>query len=148
MPRLDWDDDVRPILVAVKQAADESDDIMQRLDSRAIEAAAGRDEGDLGIFTALTALSEAGYVEGVAGFGDPPTWMFVKLTEKGHQEVSGWPVTPGGDYGAKFIEELDRRIEDAPDDAERTRLQRFRDAAGDIGKGVITGVLTDMASGL
>jgi hypothetical protein len=148
MPRLDWDSDVRPILVAVKQAADESDDILHRLDSRAVEAAAGREAGDLATFAALDALSGAGYVEGVAGFGDPPTWMFIKLTEKGRQEVSGWPVTPGADYGAQFIEELDRRIEDAPDDQERTRLERFREAAGEIGKGVITGVLTNMARGL
>lgn len=148
MPRLDWDDDVRPVLVAVKQAADASDDIHRRIDSRAIEASLGREEGDLETFAALEALSDAGYVEGQAGFGNPPTWFFLKLTEKGRQEVSGWPVTPGADYGAKFIEELDRRIEDAPDDQERTRLQRFREAAGEIGKGVITGVLTDMARGL
>ena len=92
VPRLDWNDDVRPVLVAVKQAADESDDIHRRIDSRAIEAALGREEGDLGTFAALQGLSDAGYVEGQAAFGNPPTWHLLNLTEKGRQEVSGWPV--------------------------------------------------------
>jgi hypothetical protein len=85
---------------------------------------------------------------GRVGFGDPPVMFFIKLTEKGRQEVAGWPVAPGADFGAKLLDELERRIANAGDEEERTRLQRFRDAVADVGKGVVTGILADMARGI
>lgn len=137
------------MLVAVKDALDATDDLIRGTDLDAVHAALGDAAKDeKATVAALDVLADADYIDATIGYGNPPKALRIKLLEKGRQEVSGWPASPGGDYGAKLLDELERRIAEADDEEERTRLQRFRDAVADVGKGVVTGVLTDMARGL
>jgi len=149
MPRLDWEADVRPVLVAVKDVLDATDDLIRGADLESVHTALGDRAVSEGVtHAALEELRRTDYIEGRVGFGNPPVMFFIKLTEKGRQEVAGWPVAPGADFGAKLLDELERRIADAGNEEERTRLQRLRDAVADVGKSVITSILTDMARGL
>ena len=48
-----------------------------------------------------------------------------------------WPT----DAAAAFLADLDRRIDAATDEQERSKLQRWRDAAGDVAKQVVAEVI-------
>lgn len=148
MPRLDWETDVRPVLVAVKDALDATDDLVRGADHESVHAALGDQAVSAqATFAALEELRRLDYIEGKAGFGNPPAMFMVKLLEKGRQEVSGWPASPGADYGAKLLDEIERRIADEPDETKRSRLAELRDGIKSVGVGVVTALLTDLARG-
>jgi hypothetical protein len=92
-------------------------------------------------------LARAGYlgnaVDKMMTCGDARPWHFMPmLAERGAREVGQWPTA---DAFAALLEVLDSRIEEETQPAERTKLQKFRDAATDVGKGVFVGILLDIA---
>ena len=68
-------------------------------------------------------------------------WHGVTLQQPGLVEVAGWPARPGEHYGAKLLDLLEVRIEEAEDPGERTRLQRFREAVSTVGTNVVSGAV-------
>lgn len=85
-----WEHEAKPVLEAVARADPTHSSINAQL---------GREDGDPRTDRALSALVETGYIEGeweidqMSGrvvLGDP------QLTEKGRQEVSGWPRPAAG----------------------------------------------------
>jgi hypothetical protein len=143
MSRLDWETEVRPVLVAAYRALDKAGSVFPNVESGHINTELCRTPDDARHSLALEYLNEARYVKGDRAMGS--VWSDVTLLEKGLVEVAGWPAQPGEDYGAKLLDVLDVRITDAEDEDERTRLKRFRDAVASVGKDVVTGVLTDLA---
>jgi hypothetical protein len=70
----------------------------------------------------------------------------IEATEKGSQEVAGWPKpgAAGGDQLELLLRLLDDKIaapETPPE--EKTRLQRVRDSLGGAGRDIIVGVLSN-----
>jgi transcriptional regulator GlxA family with amidase domain len=95
----------------------------------------------LDVSRALLLLRDMGYVGGYKASG--PRLDLISATEKGLQETMAWPV-PGDARVAGFealLSLLDERIQQAQTTDERTRLQRLRDSAADLGTGVAGEVL-------
>lgn len=65
--------------------------------------------------------------------------MGLRLLPKGRQLVRQWP--PDETFES-FYQLLAERIENEKDPETRSRLERFRDAAGGVGKDVLTATLT------
>lgn len=136
---LDWQRDVLPVLDATYRMLEEQGPYAQ-LDGKEVAHALGRDEEDMALRHVFEQLGHAGYIK--------PTWAGVTLpimiepTERGLQYAMGWPVLGQSDVDA-LLRMLDQRIEspDTPED-ERTRLQRLRDAAGDVGTSVMSSLLS------
>lgn len=143
MTRLDWNTEVRPVLVAAYRALGEAGSAYPTVGSEDINAQLGRDPHDGRQNVVLEYLEKAGYITGQRAYGG--RWNFVTLEKRGLVEVAGWPAEPGQDYGAKLLDLLEERINATDDDAERTRLQRFREAVISVGTNVVSGVLTDLA---
>lgn len=67
--------------------------------------------------------------------------LFFRLGERALQQVAGWPGA-GGDLASELLGLIDQRIADPDvDDDDHSRLVQLRQC-GDVGKGVLTGVLT------
>jgi hypothetical protein len=64
------------------------------------------------------------------------------LLEKGARAVNAWP--PEDPYDA-LVTLLDRRLAEETNEERRGKLQKTRDVVLDVGKGVLTGVLADLA---
>jgi len=91
---------------------------------------------------ALDALVRGGYitVEQFTANGLP---FFIEPTEKGLQYCSGWP-TPGGSstFLAEFLSAIDARANDAATpEEERGRLRRLAEAAGGVGKELLSDII-------
>jgi hypothetical protein len=136
---LDWQTEVLPALVAAYELIDESTDGF--IDGENVAAKLGRDADESSFYSLFRQLDDADYVNvQVWGGGMAPPAM-IGPTEKGLQITRGWPGR-GGESTEILLRLLDERIAD-PDvpEEERTRLERLRDAAGDVSKGVLQSVL-------
>jgi len=95
-------------------------------------------------------LAAAGYlttsVHKTMTGGDPRPWSVVSpdLGEAGLRAVGAWPSADPYDA---LVAVLQRSIAAESDPDERSRLQRFASAVADVGKGVVTGVLVELARG-
>ena len=144
---LDWQEDVRPVLVAVYQAqmSEEAKDVRGPLTDKArINEVLGRDPDDNGLHLAMDALAEADYIDAARRRDD---WLHVRMMERGLQEVAGWPKAPGEDTYDLLLNVIDRLIAEAPSADERTRLEKFRDGVVGVGRDVLTNVLSRAATG-
>jgi hypothetical protein len=100
--------------------------------------ALGIAEDDAG--AAFRALEQAGYIDAQFAANGLPS--LIEPTEKGLQYCSGWPA-PGSSstFLAEFLSAIEARASDAARPAEeRGRLRRFRDAAQDVGQGLLTDI--------
>lgn len=93
----------------------------------------------------MRALNDAGFIAGSV-IHTPQGWAIIniRLTERGRRAVGQWP---SDDLAAELLRILDGRIERAPEGDERTRLQRLRDAAADVGRGLLADALFELARG-
>jgi len=66
------------------------------------------------------------------------------LREKGARAINAWP--PDNAYDA-LVTVLNRELSEETNEVRRTKLQKIRDAVVDVGKEVITRVLTEVAKG-
>lgn len=140
-----WQLDVVPVLQAayvIEQRLGPTDGITQD----AVNAQIGRQPGDLATTTALIQLSAAGYLRDERSVDQVDGPSFFRLGERALQQVADWPGA-GGDLAGELLALIDQRIAD-PDvaDDERGRLVRLRETVGDVGKGVVTGLLTALAN--
>lgn len=136
-----WETRERPILDAVL-ALEESIEAFAVNNERIVEATGLPPEV---VGRALEALEEAGYLTGgdAGTLGDSsPQYFALRLLERGRREVGQWPPS----VADAFLEKLDYMIATAADPDERSRLERLRDAAGEISKGVISGAIVAAGS--
>jgi hypothetical protein len=143
---LDWQQDVRPVLVAVYEAqmSEEAKDIRGPLTNQArINEKLGRPADDNRLDLAMDTLAEADYIEAARKPGD---WLMVKVLERGLQEVAGWPK-PGADTYDLTLAAIDRLIDEAPNADERGRLEKLRDGVVGVGRDVLVNVLSRAATG-
>lgn len=68
--------------------------------------------------------------------------MAPSLGERGARAISAWP--PEDPYDA-LVTVLDRKLAEETNEEQRSKLQKIRDVVLDVGKGVLTAVLTDLA---
>jgi len=139
----DWQQDVIPTLVAAAEIERElppGGGITQD----ALNQALGRPPGDPQTATTLEQLSAAGYLRDELSVEEVPGPISFRLGEKALQRVMGWPAA-GADLASQLLGLIQQRLDDpsVPAD-ERTRLEALRDTVGDVGKGVVTGLLTTL----
>lgn len=114
-----------------------------------VAAALGRDADDEATTRALQDLAAYGYIDGIGGSrvqGRAP--RSIRQTERGLQYCAGWPK-PGSEsvFVAQFLTAIDARANDASVPAEeRSRLKKLFDAAGAVGKDVLTEVTAKVLS--
>jgi len=93
----------------------------------------------------LRALFEADFITGIdvtTMAGLPFQLIGIRLHERGRRATGQWPAE---EPARVLVEILNARISSAKDEAERTRLEAARDALLDIGKDVLTSVLSSFA---
>lgn len=134
---MNWDE-ARPVLEATYRLMDGDE---EGTSAQAVLAALGKPPGDARTERILARLFEAGYIDGLTT-DQSHAPIFINPTEKGLQQVAGWPSPSGGGREVELLLALlDERIEETSDEDERGRLRRFRDAAAEIGTGLGTSVL-------
>jgi hypothetical protein len=134
------DRDVLPVLRATYDLMEEQrtdtldgkEDLVPRLSEQGHEKAT--------LYEIFRQIHNGGYAD--VSFAGGMTIGLVQPTEKGFQVTRGWPVPGQGDVQA-LLRILDARIAapDTPED-ERTRLQRLREAAGNVSQSVLTSLLS------
>lgn len=130
-----WED-VRPILVAAYDVMDKTYNGL--VDGRDVADALGRPHDDLWLGRDLEALAEADYLKCAIGGTELP--IQVEGTEKGRQEVEGWPGARSATGSVDLLVALLAEREEAPDtpSEERSKLRALRE--------VFAGTGTDIAS--
>jgi hypothetical protein len=137
----DWQENILPLLRA---AADlerslSPDGLISR---DTLNAALGRSQGDQQTSTTLMQLSTAGSFRDELSVEQLDGPLAFRLGEKALQRVAGWPGG-SGDLASELLALIDSRLADpAVSQDERGRLERLRQTLGDVGKGVVTGLLT------
>ena len=138
-----WYEREVPILEAV-HAREEAGD---RNDLEDIIEATGLDPGAAG--RTVRSLVENGYLDGIDATGgdDVTNFLRLRLLAPARREIGQWPPGPA----EALIALLERRIDAATDPDERTRLERFRDAAvmfvRDVGAQTAGTILGNAAGG-
>jgi len=140
-PSRTWESREIPMLEVI--ALDEQQGSGVPLASDVIGMRAGLADRDVAV--GLRALHEADYVTGAA-IHTTGGWSMinVRLTERGRRAVGQWP---SDDLADELIRILDARIERAHDEGERSRLKKLRDAALDVGRGLLSDALFEVARG-
>jgi DNA-binding MarR family transcriptional regulator len=87
-------------------------------------------------------LRKDDYLTGV-GVAEDPCLLHIEPTAKARRAVDQWPM-PGSEMYDRLLQVLDERIAAEPDERKRTRLQRFRDGAADVGRSALGGVLVEL----
>lgn len=142
---LDWQSVALPTLKAAYEVWRQSG---ARPDGVLATKIAGRIEGRVENHTlrVIGALSEGGYLRPTSQLGTNGAPMFVAVTPQGLQVVGGWPTTSAEAATAALLAGLDEAVENAPPE-ERSRLERLRDAAYDVGQGTMVEVLKHVLTG-
>jgi hypothetical protein len=137
----DWQENIMPLLCA---AADLEGRLPPdgHVTQDGLNVALGRPPGDPQTSTTLMQLSAAGYFRDELSVEEVDGPIALRLGEKALQRVAGWPGG-SGDLASELLVLIDRRLADpAVSDDERGRLERLRQTIGEVGKGVVTGLLT------
>ena len=143
----DWETEALPVLAAayrVTTRGPESrcvtqDDLNAELD---------REPDDLQTWRTTSELVDDGWLDVVAGQFEfsRPSWPHeLVLSAKARRMLAGWPSDGAEALYARFVAAIDESIAAAPNDEERGKLERLRADAVDVGKGVLIGVLTNLA---
>lgn len=137
-----WEE-MRPILVTAYRAMDSTPD--GGLDGPELAAACGRDNDDPLWYRDMQMLNESGYLE--VHFGGAMTVVYANGTEKGRQEVQGWPG-PRTDHGAAelLLALLEARANDEQaNEDERKKAGTLRDAVRGVGTDFFSKVISELA---
>lgn len=71
----------------------------------------------------------------------------VTVTARGLQVVAGWPATTAEAAAGSLLAALEQAIEEADEPERRSKLERLRDVAVDVGQGTLTEVLKHVITG-
>lgn len=137
-----WETRELPLLDVI--AADEEDGPTYALPSDEVGQRAGLDP--MAAQIGLRELHRAGYIRGVdVSSHDGWGLINIKLEERGRRAVGQWPSENGYD---ELIRLLDGRLASTDEEDERSSLRRLRDAATDVGRGVVSAVIYDLGRGM
>jgi len=130
---------VEPILRAAYALMDENEDT-GATSSEPICRALDLPEDDNSVILAIRQLRDSGYLK--ADFNGAGIAYYIEPTALGLEHCSGWPSPGSGPvFVTEFIEAITARADDASTpDEERGRLRRLAEAAGGVGKDVLTEV--------
>lgn len=137
-----WEE-MRPVLVAAYRAMDSTPD--GGLEGSELATACGRDNDDPMWYRDMQMLNEAGYLD--VHFGGAMTVAYIRGTEKGRQEVQGWPG-PRTDRGAAelLLALLEARANDEQaNDDERKKAGALRDAVRGVGTDFFAKIVSELA---
>jgi DNA-binding IclR family transcriptional regulator len=126
-----------PILEAVAAA----EMAAEMVDSMTLAERSGLANSEAAI--AVRALIDGGYIDAneEGGLSDPfGYFMGVHLRERGRRYLGSWPKD-SQDGLDTFLELLAERIDTEPDEEEKSRLRRLRDAAQGVSRDVGTALL-------
>ena len=145
--RLDWNTDVRPVLEALYAVQSTLTPTAYGVSQEQINQHLGRAADDPRTDRVLADLHQAGYLTDVLESDQRVGPIFCRLSEKGLQEVAGWP-RPGGSPVEAFLAALDAKLAD-PELSEEQRgwLLKMRDAAGNMSQSVISNLLAAYIKG-
>ena len=130
-----WNERELKILEAVARC-EESDEINVGVADLANRAALDPQTTARGV----RALVDAGYMTGAdASTLDGYDLLAPRLLERGRRAIGQWPSEQTFEA---FLQALDEQIVETEDPLERSRLEKLRAAAADVGKGVVGAVLT------
>jgi DNA-binding Lrp family transcriptional regulator len=137
-----WYSRALPIMEVVNEYEDEGRDIVA-----VAEIAETTNLQAQAVLTELKRLVGEGFIgesvrESFGGVPGAADLYSPSLREKGARAVNAWP--PDDAYDA-LVTVLDRRLAEETDEDRRGKLQKTRDVVLDVGKGVLTGVLADLA---
>lgn len=135
MVTLTWQDRERRILEHVLQAWEDGE--YAQIDDIAQAVELDHDKA----MRVVEVLRDEGYVT-AAGVLNDPHLVDIEPTAKARRAVGQWP-TPADELYDRLIAVLDERIANEPDERERTRLQRARNALADVGRNVIASALVE-----
>jgi hypothetical protein len=135
-----WQSREKALLEAIARG-EETDGVMWDWQRVAAEARLDEDDARLG----LRRLYEADYITGVDETGISGEFRLhdIRLLEKGLVEVGVWPADP---YDA-LLGVVDSQLQAEEDPERASRLSKLKDAIGEVGREVITRVLTEIAKG-
>jgi hypothetical protein len=146
MPSQQWTQ-VEPVLQATWRLAEEriTGSAMLNIPSSEIALAMGESASEEQVALALDQLAKAGYLDVMRVMG--PDVFVEGFTEKGLQLVAGWPTGPAEAMMNALLESIEQQIQGATSEEQRTRLERFREAATGMGRELLLRVLTQAATG-
>ncbi len=129
-----WETLERPILEAVAELEDEK----RHVSLHDVAERTGRPTEHVAI--GVRRLFDTNLLDGKELPGAKPyEARGLRLLPQGRQVVGQWPSS---DPAEAFLELLAQRIATEEDPEERGRLERLRDSTGEVGKGVLTGIVT------
>jgi hypothetical protein len=141
-----WETEALPVLRAVYEISRTKEPDWPYVSQREVNEFLGREPSDPATDRAVWDLGKAGYLAG-AGHVDHLTGPIdFELTEKSLQLFAGWP-SPEQSAADAFLAALAERIE-AASPGERSRLERLRDSASDVGRGVLADIIAGTIRGL
>jgi hypothetical protein len=104
-----------------------------------IAVALGREEEDSELERAIYELTRTGYLEPTLEVDQVRAPLAVRPTEKALQIVAGWP---GG--ADALLAEIATRLNEAPTEEERRRLQRALDSLTGLGREVLSDIIANV----
>jgi hypothetical protein len=143
---VEWAEEVLPVLQAVHRAYPRREPETGVTPAQ-VNQELGRSADDRRTGEVLYELVRTGYLVG----GPTPLDssrigpLFVQLSEKGLQVTAGWPASSGEAAYGRLLTLLNQQIETTSSPEEHSRLERFRDEAVGVGRGVLVQVLGDAA---
>lgn len=136
-----WNQVVLPMLEALLKAEQEDSEIYADEIRKLLPAVPERQ-----FHNTMESLISAGFLAGKAyheGGQRYPEYLNLRLLGPGRQAVGDWPAN---NPFAVLLNVLDDAINASEDAEERTRLERFKASALEVGQSVVTGVLTSVAT--
>lgn len=143
---LDWDGEVFPVLLSVYRAYSAAPAPMG-VRQAAINERLDRGPGNERTARVLEELATSGYIEATQTAWQASGPLMCKLTEKGLQHVANWPSGSGDALATALLKALDQEMDEVESDAERTRLERLREAATAVGVNTLSSVFAKLATG-
>jgi len=145
---LDWETVARPVLEAVYAAWRARGAPADGVIASSVARAVG-DGDDNGRQTrrAVALLVQEGYLDAAGSMVVDNAPAAIIVTGRGMQVVGGWPTTTAEAATYALLVALDRAIEETTEPERKTKLQRFREVALDLGQGTLTEVLARVVTG-
>jgi hypothetical protein len=143
----DWETEAFPVLAAPYRVTSR-DPANPYLSQDDLNTELGREPADARTWRTTSELLDDDWLDVVSGqfLFERPGWPAqIVLTGKARRLVAGWPSDSGEALYARFLAALDERIAAAENDDERGQLERLRADVGDIGKGVLLSILSNLA---
>jgi hypothetical protein len=136
-----WETEVLPVLEAFYTASGSADADLGVSDN-AVNEVLGREPGDARTDRVVTMLVSTGYLDTtVRSMG----FRYCRITEKGLQITAGWPSGAADAAYTRLLTLIDKHVEEAATDEERSKWERLRDGVVGVGRDVAVDVLSAVA---